>query len=250
MNITIFGCCRQDPLYKLYDITPIRNRLTYTHYGQEILQAISFCKNPTDEKIKNSFMFRSFILNPKKRPKINWTRHFYNTDLFVVELASRKSHFLNGVWLHEAYRDPSYAFSTPDAVVIEEANADKINQMVTRIIEELRPKKVMFVTHVYTHECQHRKVLASEIKHACAKFNVPVFDPVEQFGGQNIIKKYLLKEDIIAHYSSEGNDLLQNYYENFISKHFGYKPPSLKKTSKHAYIHLLNYISLARRVFR
>ena len=89
MKITIFGCCRQDPLYNIYDITPIRNKLTYTHYGQGILQAIKFCKRQGRESIKNRFMFRSLILNPDKNIKCDFKKHFDNTDLFVVELHAK-----------------------------------------------------------------------------------------------------------------------------------------------------------------
>ena len=71
----------------------------------------------------------------------------------------------------------------------------------------------MFVTHVHSR-VPKSKILSSEIKYACARLNVPVFDPVEQFGGQDIIKNYLVPEKVIAHYTDEGSKLLQTYYEN------------------------------------
>ena len=250
MKITILGCCRQDPLYNLYSITPIRNQLTYTHYAQEILQAIKFCKKQNNDDMHNPYMFRSCILYPDKKLKLDFKRFFEETDLFVIELASRKSHFFNGSWLHEAYKDPKYAFEFTDEVITKIACTDEINQFIKEIIEELRPKKVMFVTHVYTEDCQHRKALSSEVKHACAQLNVPVFDPVEQFGGQSIIKNYLIQEDVIAHYNFEGNKLLQQYYENFIFTHFGYKPTFFQKIYKHTYSHLLTYMGLIKRVLK
>lgn len=250
MKITIFGCCRQDPLYNIYDITPIRNKLTYTHYGQEILQAIKFCKRQGRESIKNRFMFRSLILNPDKNIKCDFKKHFDNTDLFVVELASRKSHFFKECWLHEAYRDPVYSFETPDDVSVRDATADEITAFIKDIVKELRPKKVMFVTHVYTAECQNRKILSSEIKHACAGLNVPVFDPVEQFGGQDIIKNYLVPEKVIAHYTDEGSKLLQTYYEKFIYMEFGYRSSPVKKTYKKLLGVLKSYLLTFRRSFQ
>ncbi|MDG1057217.1 MAG: hypothetical protein P8O83_05780 [Flavobacteriaceae bacterium] len=195
-------------------------------------------------------MFRSSILHPDKKQKCEFKRHFDNTDLFVVELASRKSHFFNGDWLHEAYRDPLYSFESPGDVVVNDASTDEINKFVTEIIHELSPKKVMFVTHVYTAECQHRKILSSEITKACARLNVPVFDPVEQFGGQDIIKNYLMPEKIVSHYNYEGKKLLQNYYEEFIFVNFGYRPSLFKKTSKKVYSVLKSYLFMMMRLFQ
>jgi len=45
MKLTILGSCRQDSLYSYFDVTNIKEKLTYPHYSKEIIQAIEFCKN-------------------------------------------------------------------------------------------------------------------------------------------------------------------------------------------------------------
>jgi len=64
MRITILGSCRQDSLYNYYNITNIKNNLTYPHYSKEIVQAIEFCKgkSPISHALTRS-IFRSGILS-------------------------------------------------------------------------------------------------------------------------------------------------------------------------------------------
>ena len=42
--ITILGSCRQESLYKNYNITSIQKNISYPHYTKEIIQAIEYCK--------------------------------------------------------------------------------------------------------------------------------------------------------------------------------------------------------------
>ena len=79
-KITILGSCRQDSLYKKYNITSIKNGLSYPHYSKEVLQVIKYCIND-DLKPEETMIFRTPIL--RNSP--------YKTNIFLHEIEKSDS---------------------------------------------------------------------------------------------------------------------------------------------------------------
>ena len=64
--ITILGSCRQESLYKNYNITSIQKNISYQHYTKEILEVIKFCKYGHILPEDTLTTFRTSILHNKK----------------------------------------------------------------------------------------------------------------------------------------------------------------------------------------
>ena len=86
--ITILGSCRQDSLYKKYNITSIKNNLSYPHYTKEVLQVIKYClfDNLAPEQ---TMIFRTPILNNlpiKNNPFLN---KIEESNVIFIEVSSK-----------------------------------------------------------------------------------------------------------------------------------------------------------------
>jgi len=67
MQLTILGSCRQDSLYHMFPVTPIRDSLTYPHYTKEVIQAIEFCQGvSTIPRELTRSLFRTGILSKQE----------------------------------------------------------------------------------------------------------------------------------------------------------------------------------------
>jgi hypothetical protein len=112
MNITVFGSCRQDSLYKNFNVTNIKNNLTYPHYSKEIVQAIEFCKNISSIPPElTQYLFRSGILEKRLKYSCDFKNTFDTTDLFVVEIASRIAYDYKGFYAHHILSEEKYGFN-------------------------------------------------------------------------------------------------------------------------------------------
>ena len=64
-TITILGSCRQESLCKKYNITSIKEDLSYPHYTKEILQVLHYCMFD-NLKPEETIIFRTPAINKKK----------------------------------------------------------------------------------------------------------------------------------------------------------------------------------------
>ena len=94
MKITIFGSCRQDSLYsnEKYEITKIQNDISFPHYTKEILELIKFIKYNTMKPEETVNTFRSPILTKIPIYSENYKDELLNTDVFIIEIASKISY--------------------------------------------------------------------------------------------------------------------------------------------------------------
>lgn len=212
--ITIFGSCRQDSLYNLYPITSIKNNLTYTHYTKEIIQAIKYCKDPSEE-FDEVVYFRTPLLK-KKFPKKSFKKEFENTDIFVVEIASRIAYQYKDKYIHhEAYDNPVYRDLLTEAVIIKELTNEEIESDLLEIRDLLYPKKVVVVSHIDTKKTGTRSNLVNLLKNICPKIGIPLIDPsiLLENHSENLLFE---KNDSARHYTRYGHSKIQVVYKNVI----------------------------------
>lgn len=244
MTLTIFGSCRQDSLYKIFNVTDIKNRLTYPHYSAEVLQAVRYCSGIADPSLLSSdFVFRSWILDRKRFPYRKILRQFIKTDLFVLEIATRCSYKYKDSYLHHICVDEEYGFPDIDNVqfYLEDDNVVKSN--IAEIQRILGPKPFMVVSHFYTRELGPRFDFVCSLKSICAELNIPFFDPVEQLGGVKNLLPLVEDEPVISHYTPEGHDIIQVKYHEFIKNHFS----SVKQGKFSVIQSVFNFLSLWKR---
>lgn len=225
MKITIFGCCRQDSLYSLYDVSSIRDDLTYPHYSSEALQAMRFCAGEILEKnINIDYIFRSQIISKRKINYEKISREFKKTELFAVEIASRKCYKFKNFFLHHIYEEPSYGCEFFDEVEVSDLSDQEIENDILSMKALVEPKKIFLITHFYTRLIGKRYELACTLKKIGMAHGIPVFDPVEAVGGVEKIFPYLVDEPVYTHYNAAGHNAIGKLYKEFIFKNFGVEP--------------------------
>lgn len=219
MRVTILGSCRQDSLYNYYNITNIKNNLTYPHYSKEIVQAIEFCKGiSTIPHTLTSSIFRSGILGRSPIYASQFTDEFNTSDFFVIEIASRISYEYKGFYAHHILTESQYGCHDRSTILIRDLTDEEIEADLLRMKELLSPKPFIIVTHICTRPSGKRYELVQLLRRLCTKHNIPLFDPCEE------TKEYppdilYMKEDTLAHYTQEGHTIIGKKYNSFIHSH-------------------------------
>lgn len=216
MKITILGSCRQDSLYTLYPVTSIRNELTYPHYSSEIVQAIEFCKGiSTIPPEMTQHVFRSGILGKYQINPQRFYDEFNNTELFVIEIASRISYMYNGWYVHHILGEQQYGFKHISDIIQRDLTDEEIEADLIKIKTLLSPKKIMVVSHIYTRTTGKRYELVKLLEKICSKHTIPFFDPSVQLKDSDQEKLYV-NEALLSHYTPYGHSEVAIQYDRFI----------------------------------
>jgi hypothetical protein len=221
MNITILGSCRQYSIKNKYNVTSIQDRLTFPHYTKEIIQAIEYCKGVHQfNNNLSQYCFRTGILN---RSDINCQtelqHEFENTDLFIIEIASRISYKWNSVYVHHILSENEYGFHDIPNIKICDLTDIEIENDIVLIKKLLYPKKILIVSHVYTRTSGKRYELVKLLEHLTTKYDIPFINPSELLKNETDI----YEEGQAFHYSSKGNDLVEKLYKEYIDRIFNKK---------------------------
>lgn len=212
--ITIFGSCRQDSIYTLYPVTSIKNDLSYTHYTKEIIQAIEYCKG-TRKDLDETVFFRSSLLKNRLINK-NFTKEFNNTDVFIIEIASRIAYKYNNKFIHhEAYDNSAFRNQLNSEVDVYDLNDEEIEQDILKIRELIYPKKLIIVTHIATIKKGKRYDLVKLVKNICSKLDITVLDPCEVID-KKIMSRLFEQNDKQRHYTEFGHNIIKNEYQKVI----------------------------------
>jgi hypothetical protein len=217
MYITIFGSCRQNSLFDLYTVSNIRENLTYPHYSKEIVQAVEFCKGisnvPSD---LTQYAFRTGILENKTLSSIDFKREYEQSDLFVVEIASRICYKYKGVYVHHILTEPEYGFKDIDNIEITNSFDEDIEQDLLRLKELFHPKPFIVSTHIYTYKSGKRYEFVKLLTTLCKKHHIPLFDPYEQTKEHDQSTLYE-NGSVLHHYNKNGHKIIGKKYADFIS---------------------------------
>ena len=217
MYITILGSCRQKPLEKYFNVTCIQESLTYPHYTKEIIQTIEYCKDEKKIAINDTQnCFRTGILN--KKPITNHeTLHnqFNNTDLFVIEIASRIAYKYDNLYVHHILTQKEFGFNNRQNIIIYNLTDEEIENDLIKIKELLHPKKILVVSHIYTYKTGKRYELIKLLKYLCEKHSLPFLSPSDHFNTNDDL--YVKNEKVLSHFSSNGTELIGNLYKEVIN---------------------------------
>lgn len=208
-QVTIFGSCRQDSLAHYFEVTRIRDGLTYPHYSKEIIQAIEYVKSAGDIRPSTVKVFRNSLLNlrlvnPKKLKK-----DFDATDVFVVEIASLIEYKKGSDYFHHV------AIETISGIQKETQTYDSLKEDIVRIHELLSPKKVLFATHYSTKSNGVRFDLASFIEETCNSLGFETINPSDMNTHWKTSELHI-DEDVVSHFSQMGHDIMGGRYREKI----------------------------------
>lgn len=205
--VTVFGSCRQDSIYKYYDVTGIRDGLTYPHYTKEIIQAINYCKN-AGTKLP-IWAFRNPQIGKKLSSRKSLQRDFNRTNIFVIEVASRLEYIHKGIYIHHELFDndetvSKVGFPSKGEIERREQTPEELLVDLQTIVDLLDGRRVVFSCHINTRERGSRAELTSEIIEFCTQRNIPIFVPAEmlEFYSQSDL---FVDEPVLSHFTEFGH---------------------------------------------
>ncbi len=217
MRITTFGSCRQHSVAKVCNLTNIQETLTYPHYTKEVIQAIEFCKGVGLSDDKSRYAFRTALLTGRHVTSNNYRKQYEETDLFIVEIASRLCYTYDDYYVHHIATEAKYGFQHRDKISIHSLSDSEIESDILRIRELLDGKPLIIVSHMYSYTHGKRYELVTLLRDICKKHDIPFFDPVEQLAPVNI-KDITTKEHVLAHYTQQGHTLIAAKYKEMIDR--------------------------------
>lgn len=233
MKVSIFGSCRQQPLLTHYTGTSIQEELTYTHYTKEIIQAIEFCKGMPVHDTQHCF--RTGIL--ENRPITNQAelqREYEESDVIVVEIASRISYEWNHLFMHHIASEEHYGVHIREQIVQRDLTDEEIEADIWRIKQLVQhgamPKKLLIASHIYTKEQGKRYDLIKLVERLCLKYDIAFLSPSEYLVHETDVYQ---EEPILAHYTDKGKYIIGHVYKDAIENLF--KPYTVVLVVKHHY---------------
>jgi hypothetical protein len=162
--------------------------------------------------------FRSGVLN--KKPIQNHQHlieQFNNTDIFLVEIASRLQYKWNGFYLHHILSEESYNFYDRENIEISDLTDNEIEEDLLKIRDLLSPKPFIVVSHFYTRESGKRYELVQLLRSLTTKHNIPFIDPMD-FLSQYDPRIIFEIEPVLSHYTNFGHKLISQVYKDKIDQ--------------------------------
>lgn len=217
-KVTIFGSCRQWSIKQIYKCTDIQEEISYPHYTKEVLQIIDYLKNNNlkEDEIKN--IFRTPIL--KKKNTINYEKlkkQFENTDIFVIEIASKLYYKWQDKYVHHIASEDKYNLSIKNNIKIDKLKKTEIENDIISIKNNLNNKPILIVSHLVTRDYGDRYELKIWLEEICKKYNILFLDPIKELKKNNAnIDNLFLKEKKLSHYNELGNKKIKEIYNNFL----------------------------------
>ena len=205
-KITTLGSCRQ----LFMNNSKIHSNITYPHYTKEILQLIKYCKYGNDivKPHETIYTFRTPILNNQiLYYNKDIKNDFDSSDIFLIEIASKKKYIYNNLYLHHIAYDQHYKScnSIKNNIILIEQDKDEIECDILEIKKELK-KPFIIISHIVTINSGPRYDLSLWLEEICKKHNIPFINPVKE-----IYKKFTVDkiEDLFS-----PNEIVHNHLSN------------------------------------
>jgi len=231
MKVSIFGSCRQQPLLEHYTGTSIQEALTYPHYTKEIIQAIEFCKGMPISPLTTQYCFRTGILeNSPITNQADLQREYEESDVIVVEIASRTCYEWNHVFMHHIAMEEQYGFYAREQIVQRELSDEEIEADIWRIKQIVQGKKLLIASHIYTKEQGKRYELIKLVERLCLKYDIAFLSPSEYLAYESGVYQ---EESVLVHYTDKGKDIIGHVYKDAIDNLF--KPYTVVLVVKQQY---------------
>ena len=221
INVTVLGSCRQHSISKLHNVSSIQENLSYPHYTKEILEVIKFakgCKSPNLTPEETLYTFRTPILNKNIVTNTIFKQEFENSDVFIIEIASKKYYKYNNIYIHHIAEDPYYNLPIIDKLEKGIQSDEEIEEDILEI-KRLITKPINIVSHLVTRNSGERYNLSILLENICTKHKILFLNPVKELKkiGANLDELFV-KENILSHYTERGHQIISTIYKDFINK--------------------------------
>jgi hypothetical protein len=231
-KITAIGSCRLDGLYERFIINDVKNSITFTHSTKEVLQLIAHLNSirnfsDKDEIKKSKWLFRTYLIKPKTLLKIQKIQKiakiFFESDLYVIEISSKKIYERDGKYFHEIIKNPLYGYPGIEKILERKLSTNELSDDLDLIVKSL-PGRVMIVSHILTRADGPRHDLVMTLERLCREKGVPFFSPGEALKDYQNKNLYLERDDI-AHYTPYGRLIIGRKYREYIKRNFDISMP-------------------------
>ena len=220
MYITVLGSCRQESIdTSKFTILPIKSKISYPHYTKEIIEVINFCKYGLLKPEETLYTFRTAILNNKP---IYFTKElkdeFESTDIFLIEISSKKSYRYNNKYVHHIlYEYKDYNTNYKNKIIYTKQDDLEIEQDILKI-KELLKKPFIIISHIIIDNKSSRYELGKLLENICLKHDIIYLNPVKEINklGYNINNLIVPNQNAI-HYNNNGKQIIKNIYTEFIN---------------------------------
>lgn len=209
--ITIFGCCRQESIYKYFKVSRIRNEITYTHNTKEVIQLIEYLEGKEISENIRKYIFRVGLLGLKEIDINKAKKEYINTKLFVIEIATDKVIEFEKYVAHEEILKSDVG----DRCTSRRQTIEEIEEDIKEINKRLNGK-IIIISHIYT-KSGARSELMKKIKHIADKNSIKYLDVMgilSPIKDKNIFED----EEVLAHYTSDGHKIVGEIYKKIIEK--------------------------------
>jgi hypothetical protein len=231
MSITLFGTCR---LNYINNHNNLNNLINYTHSTKEVIQFIKFLKGELIiPSPYNKLCFRTAICENKCIDYNDvYNKLFLDTNIFVIEICSKKKYMHNGYYMHHLpfdkgwheyhnYSHKHYIDNTPkyilDNYTIEIQTDEEIENDILEIQQLLYPKKIIIISHFNSKKNEQymnsRNDLIVLLDSICKKYDIPFINPT------NVLSSFNQEEVVthdLAHYTNLGLCELSNYINTYV----------------------------------
>ncbi|AYV75274.1 MAG: hypothetical protein Terrestrivirus1_148 [Terrestrivirus sp.] len=217
--ITIFGSCRQHSIKNHFTVMNIQECLGYPHYSKETIQEIKLLKNLLNYN-DLPHCFRTDLLNRKSLSitpeQLSGLRdEFINTDVFIIEIASRISYEYEGKYTPYAVIDPQYNIPFRNDIKICYQSDQEIENDIIEIIKLLAPKPVIIISHICSYSHGKRYELAKLLENICLRHHIVFYNPSVLTESHKYSDLYV-PESVLAHYTDYGHNIVSLEYKKLI----------------------------------
>jgi hypothetical protein len=166
-------------------------------------------------------IFRSPILH--KAPIIYNTHvlhEFNKTDLFLIEISSKKTYRYNDKYVHGIAVEEHYNVPIRNEIVQSIQTKEEVEEDILKMHKLLNGKMIV-VSHLVTREEGERFILKSWIEDICRRNSILFIDPISALKKEyENIENFFVKEEILSHYTEAGHAAIGKILRDFIINNF------------------------------
>lgn len=228
-HITVFGTCR---LGKIENNTNLHNLISFTHSTKETLQLIK-CLN--DELTIPPDIARCCFRTPFLKQDcsteltLEHKKAFQNSEIFLIEICSRKKYMYNSYYLHHICVDRRHRGRhqhTPDFIkqnhYVAHQSDIEIEEDILLLQKILHPRKIILVSHFNSVSPKTNNVLPARdeliqlLRRISVTYNIPLIEPADVL--RNYKQTDVLQVDL-GHYEKYGLNLISKYLNDYINSY-------------------------------
>ena len=221
VKITIFGSCRvallnpeNRQLPKDPNIFSFADDVSATYSTPEVLQWLDVFDNKFFlEHGYHHYCGNHDTYTHTTQDQINIKQKLSQTDIFIIEICSLKTYNMNGYYVHPLRCTPNTIFYIPyvaNNTTIRKQEYDELENDMIRIVNRLKPAKVLFVTHFNVTNIDKRQKLINYVEKIGSANGFTIFNPTDYLNKCIIQDKDIqfIKDDLI-HYTLSGEDKIK-----------------------------------------